>query len=221
MRSLLLGLALAMPLAFPLAISAEDDFRVTLLRATPGQLPTLIEQAKAYKARQGGQMVIMRHSQGDHWDLMLLQPAGETPTQVQDFGALVDFQHDFLSRSETTWEQVLQRAEGTNLFHIEMFHAAAGKSAELLRQRQMENRYYAATQRDGNAIFVTTFGSDVDNFTVGFYRDMAHFATDPDLPDEVFEQAARDAGFTARGNIGFYLRQLIVGHHDTLATQVE
>ena len=68
------------------------------------------------------------------------------------------------------------------------------------------------------AIFETQFGSDTDVFTIVFYKDLKAFATDPDLPEAVFEKAAIDAGFKSRNDIGFYLRQFLVGHQDTLAT---
>ena len=35
-----------------------------------------------------------------------------------------------------------------------------------------------------------------------------------------FEKAAVDAGFKSRSDIGLYLRQFLVSHQDTLATQV-
>ena len=85
----------------------------------------------------------------------------------------------------------------------------------------MENAYYNATEREGNIVFETTFGNDMDLFTIGFYKDLITFATDPDLPDEVFEKAATDAGFESRSSIGLYLRSLLATHNDTLATSVD
>jgi hypothetical protein len=49
---------------------------------------------------------------------------------------------------------------------------------------------------------------------------MIDFATDPDLTDEEFEDAALKAGFESRSTIGLYLRQFLVGHNDTIATKV-
>lgn len=203
-------------------LRAGEMFRVTLVRAAPGQLPRVLEQARDYRsAVVAGTVVLMRHSQGDHWDLMLLEPAGETPLTAPEFGMQADFEHSFLASSESGWAEIARRSATSDLFHIEMFHAAAGKEAALLGQRVMENAYLTATGREPNAIFVTDFGSDVDSFTVGFYEDMEQFAATPDLPEEAFEEAAREAGFEARGDIGFHLRRLIIAHHDTLATGVE
>ncbi len=206
---------------FSFTVTASELYRITLLRAAPGNLPALIEQTKKYKHSVKGQLSIMRHSQGDQWDLMLFEPAGKNPLQTQNFGDLADFQHSFLAESDTVWAQIKPQADVSNLFHIEMFHAVHGKSSELLKQRQMENKYLLATQRKANVIFKTTFGSDVDSFTIGYYKDLTAFAFMPDLPKEVFEKAATDAGFKARNDIGFYLRELILTHHDTLATRVD
>jgi hypothetical protein len=195
-------------------------YQVSLLRAHPGQMPALIEDAKQEKEKLGGEMVIMRHSQGDHWDLMLLSPAPANPIVSRSYGDRVDYQHDFLAGSETTWQQVKELSAGAGLFHIEMFHAARGQYEALLKQRFMENDYLVATERKANAVFETAFGSDVDLFTVGFYDDMQEFAAEPALDASVFEKAAKDAGFSSRSDIGFYLRRFLVRHQDTLATQV-
>ncbi|MCY7294682.1 hypothetical protein [Alteromonas sp. a30] len=200
---------------------ADNLYQVTLLRAAPGNLPSLIDEVKHQKRKQNGNIVIMRHSQGDHWDLMLLSPASETLPKPHRYDSLADFQHDFIAQTGANWKAVKQKADDAGLFHIEMFRAAAGKHQALLEERHMENDYLVKTQRKANIIFVTRFGSDYDNFSVGFYKDMQAFAANPDLPAEAFEKAAKDAGFAARSDIGFHLRRYLVGHNDTLATQVK
>lgn len=203
------------------AQASDNHYHITLLRASIGSMPAMIDAVKERKAALDGEMLIMRHSQGDHWDLMLLAPAdGNVPEQASYQGK-ADFQHDFLATSEADWATVKKLAEGVNLFHIEMFQAASGLYDKLLEQRIMENNYLVATERKANLIFETRFGSDVDLFTLGFYKDMPAFAASPDLPAEAFEKAAIDAGFKARGDIGFYLRKFIIGHQDTLASQIE
>jgi len=206
---------------YSLPIFADENYRVTLLRAAPGNLATLIESTKSYKKAHQGDPIIMRHSQGDHWDIMILEPAGKDWMNTQDYNALVSFQHDFLVKSSWSWKEIKTRAADAGLFHIEMFHAAAGHEKDILEQRFMENKYYNATNRPGNVVFETVFGSDVDNFTVGFYKDLKAFATDPDLSNEVFEKAATDAGFSSRSDIGFHLRRFINRHFDTLASHVK
>jgi hypothetical protein len=106
------------------------------------------------------------------------------------------------------------------LAHIEMFHALAGKRAELLRQREMENEYLGATGQPRNAIFLREAGASWDLFTIGVYRNWRHYAEAQEVPPDQDEAAARAAGFAARSQIGPYLRTLILDHHDTLATPV-
>ncbi len=199
-------------------LSAQNDYTVTLLRAAPGELQPLIEEAKSQKEQVNGEMIIMRHSQGDHWDLMLLSPFKSL--EMYNYSEWVDFQHDFLVTSEVSWKELMEQDKDAGLYHIEMFNAARGLHDELLKQRAMENIYYNETERAGNVIFETKFGSDVDNFTLGFYKSMVDFATDPDLTDKQFEDAAKKAGFESRSTIGFYLRRFLVGHNDTIATKV-
>lgn len=200
---------------------AEEVYQVTLLRAAPGNFPELITQVKAYKKQQQGQLSIMRHSQGDHWDLMLLEPAGKTPYSPHDFRALADFQQSFLAKSNTKWAQIKQRSDSSETYHIEMFQAVHGQVETLYREREMENQYLSLTQRSSNEIFETIMGSDVDIFTIGYHKNLETFAKDPYLASEVFEEAAVKAGFKNRSDISFYLRQLILAHHDTLATAVK
>ena len=195
-------------------------YRVTLLRAEPGNLMVLLDEVKKMRKQKNGDLVIMRHSQGDHWDLMLMDPAGKNPATEMTIKTPIAFHHAFLATSKTGWAEIKKEAAHNGLYHIEMFHAAAGKEQELLKQRRMENAYYHATERKGNLIFSTTFGSDVDSFTLGFYKDMPAFAFTPNLPEARFEKAATDAGFKDRDDIGLYLRQLITSHHDTIAVRV-
>ncbi len=197
------------------------DYRITLLRAAPGHLGPLLEETKLLREKKKGELIIMRHSQGDHWDIMLLAPQGENTLEQYTFKSKVAFQHTFLAKAPEDWAEISKRDSRSSLYHIEMFYAVPGKYDELLKQRYMENAYYNATQRDGNIVFETTFGNDMDIFTLGFYKDLISFATDPDLPDEVFEKAATDAGFKSRSSIGLYLRELLSSHQDTLATKVE
>lgn len=214
-----LSLALSLLLFFATGAWA-DNYAVTTLRASPGQLESLIDDVKSYRDSQRGKVIILRHSQGDHWDLMLLEPAGSQVTAEHDFGALANFQHSFLADSDAGFVELAKQAQENNLYHIEMFHALAGKRAALVDQRQRENDYLAATGQTTNYVFVTRFGSDVDVFTLGFHKNMSAFAGGPTVSDAAAEKAARDAGFKNRSDLGFYLRSLLTRHQDTLAVPV-
>lgn len=217
MRSIIVILLLA---CAP-SVYAQENFRITLLRAAPGLLPDLLDRSRVYRTVNKENVTIMRHSQGDHWDLMLLEPSGKQPLKQEDFSISADFQHTFLASSDSTWKQLKELEEKNGLFHIEMFHAKHGKAEELLKQRAMENNYLTTTQRNANIIFKTTFGSDVDSFTIGYYPDMLAFASMPALKPDIFAKAAVNAGFKSRDDIGLYMRELIVSHQDTLATKVK
>jgi hypothetical protein len=190
-------------------------YRMTLLRAAPGRLLDLVAAVK-------GRGLVLRHSQGDQWDLMVLTPiagyaelAGAAP--LGDAG-LVAWQEDELVRGPD-----LARLAGfadAGLYHVEMFLALAGRRADLVREREMENAYLGTLGRPRNAIFVRELGAAWDAFTVGAYRSWKHFAERDDIPPERSLAAARAAGFEGDDRIGPYLRSLIQSHHDTLATPV-
>jgi hypothetical protein len=84
----------------------------------------------------------------------------------------------------------------------------------------MENRFLEAIGRRENLIFTRLAGASWDLYTVGFYRDLQHYAEPSTVSAEATETKAREAGFTSRAAIGTYLRGLIQSHHDTLATRV-
>ena len=202
------------------AFAQADEFRVTTLRAAPGQLEHLIKDVQAYRDEKSGKVIIMRHSQGDHWDLLLLESTGKDFGGGKDFGHLVNFQHGFLASSDSSFSQLHEDSASSDLYHIEMFHALAGKKQALLNQRQRENQYLQATGQTTNAVFSTEFGSDVDVFTIGFHADMTAFAKGPTVSDTEAETAAKNAGFKNRADLGFYLRSLLTSHQDTLAVPV-
>ena len=194
-------------------------YRVTLVRAAPGRLLDLVAASK------GRAPWTFRHTQGDHWDLMLLAPAGSVggrldpappaPTLADE---LVAWQEDELVRGPDL--AALPGFGEAGLVHIEMFHAFAGKRGELVRQREMENAYLGATGQPQNAIFVREHGASWDAFTIGAYRGWKHYAEAQDVPAQQDEAAARAAGFASRSAIGPYLRTLIQDHHATLAVPV-
>ena len=226
-----------LPLPAP-SSQLSATYRAHFLRAAPGHLTELIElyrgRIEMLTAAGEAPGVFMRHSQGDQWDLMVLSPIGSLAAYFSEERAerLDRAGFEARLRAITAWQEELfvagppadtlaVRNAEAGFYHVEVFRALPGKYQELVRQREMENTYYHATERDGNLIFTRLAGSAWDCFTIGFYRDIEHFVETPDLPPEAFEQAAVDAGFESRGTIGTYLRTLIDEHHDTLATRVE
>jgi hypothetical protein len=247
-----MSLVLAALLALAPSVDAVDPpgpvqdaqlYRVLNVRAAPGRLLDLIELHRdrmALLESLGEEPGFwMRHSQGDHWDLMFIQPIGSMgaffdPARARRLreatspGGRTGGELALAIGEATSWreelfaagagvEVVRERFEGARLFHVEMFVALAGKRAELLREREMENAYLAELGRGENLIFVRVAGAAWDSFTLGFYRDLHHYAEAGSRPAEAQQAAALSAGFEGADHIGAYLRELIASHHDTLA----
>lgn len=228
------------------AVAAHADnaylYKVTLVQAAPGKLPELID---LYKARASASSAIgdeaplwMRHSQGDHWDLMVLCPMasyadyyrpervnkrhqGEQALNLSDrFKEDIAWQEDLFAYGPPVADLRKAFAAG-GFFHVEMFVALPGKFSDLYREREMENAYARSLKEPENFIFVRDQGAAWDIFTIGVFRDLKHYAESADVPLEEQQKAARVAGFDSPGQIGPYLRRFIREHHDTLAVAIK
>jgi len=215
-------------------------YKVTLVQAAPGKLPELIDlykaRAAAISAAGDEASLWMRHSQGDHWDLMIISPMGsyadfykaerigkrqqaEKPTAVK-IAENIAWQEDLFCFGPALPD--LRKAFGGGaFFHVEMFISLPGKFAELYKEREMENAYAKAIKEPENFIFVRDQGAAWDIFTIGVFRDLKHYAESADVPVKDAEAAAKAAGFNAPSQIGPYLRRFIREHHDTLAVAVK
>jgi hypothetical protein len=118
-------------------------------------------------------------------------------------------------------ETVKKAFVGTAYYHIEICVALPGKQEELYKEREMENAYSVAMGRPETMIFVRDQGASWDLFTLGCYRDLAHWASSSDLTKEQREEAARRAGFNNPDEIGPYLRTLIDFHRDTMGVAIK
>ena len=225
----------------------EGDYlyKVTTIRAATGALADLLEwaaqlQASDYSEEAGqDRPLLMRHSQGDQWDLLVIVPmqswsefhSQRTTTKRNaastKHAELIAAGQQYFAFYEDhfaygpPWSTVQDAYADNGFFHIEMFNAAPGKAEELLGQRRMENNYLAATGQMPNMIFRRAAGSDVDIFTIGFHPSFEAFAAPAEVTIAQKETAAKAAGFEGLADISFYLRSLISGHHDTLATKVD
>lgn len=224
---LYLGLLLA-ALSDIHAQSMQGDvlYRFALLRAAPGRLLELVGALKsAGTAAPTSKALVLRHSQGDHWDVMVLLPIGSYAAHVKDGRpaplvpeGLLAWQEDGFVRGPDV-DQLPGFREG-GLFHGEMFHALGERRAELVKERVMENAYLRGVGRPANAIFVRELGASWDCFTLGSYRNWTHYAERDGVPKEKATAAAKAAGFASDDHVGPYLRSLILDHHDSLLTLV-
>ena len=241
MKLRLLLLLAILALLVPAAHAAETSYlyKAKLVQAAPGKLLDVIDLYKASIAgyREAGDEppLWMRHSQGDHWDLLILIPMksyGEyyNPDRVakrksqKDASARLDeliaWQEDVFVYGPRL-DDLRKAFSSSGFFHVEMFDSLAGKQSELLKEREMENAYLKTLKRPENFVFVRDQGAAWDLFTIGAYRDLKHFAESAGIPEAEQEAAAKAAGFEAANRIGPYLRTLISSHHDTLAVSIK
>ncbi len=225
----------------------EGDYLygVSTVRAAPGELSALLDWFEAWKASDFHEAsglpepLVMRHTQGDQWDLLVIKPmeswlahfdkdataarqaaTNEHAELLSEYHELVAFHEDHFAYGPPL--RALQPAWDENdFFHVEMFYALPGLAGDLMEQRRMENEYLVATGQVPNFIFRRSSGSDVDVFTIGFHESFESFAAPAPATDEEKQDAARDAGFDGLADISFYMRSLISAHRDTLAVKVE
>ena len=217
-------------------------YRATLLQAAPGKLVEVLDLLKAgWPGVDGGgdeAPLVMRHSQGDRWDLLLLFPMESfagfySSNRVESRTRAREAARARLERlaDDVAWQEDVfvfgpplarvRELGKAGFFHVEMFEALPARQArDLYRQRLMENAYSATLDLPENLIFVRQSGAHWDLFTIGGYRDLKHYAESADVPEAKSEEAARAAGFDGAKAIGPYLRTLIALHHDTLAVAV-
>ena len=219
-------------------VNGQDLYKTSLVRASPGDLLELIGiyKQKAIKMEEitGFKPYILRHSQGDNWDLMVIEYIKDyhsyfkeddkaTSTFVPAFGErgteLIAYHEEFFVKGPD-YNSLMAQFNENGYYHVEMFISLSGKHQELFDERKMENEYLKFLKRPLNFIFARDLGGRWDLFTIGAYRDLTHYAGSALIPEEKEDEAAKQAGFESAGTIGSYLRSLILEHHDTLATKI-
>ncbi len=240
MRTLIV-LVIALMCAAPAVAEHAYLYKASLVQAAPGKLLALIDLYKQadYKSTGDEPPFWMRHSQGDHWDLLLLYPMGrygdyyrrDRVAKRENFSLAVAERkartEGLIAWQEDTFvygpppEEVRKLFANAGFFHVEMFVALPGKESELRKEREMENAYLRRLKAPDNLIFTREAGGAWDLFTIGFYRDLKDYAAAADRTQADQEAAAKTAGFESSSQIGPYLRTLISTHHDTLAVAVK
>lgn len=221
---------------------ADDLYKITMVRAAPGKLFSLIEMYQkrmpVYDASGDERPLWMRHTQGDQWDLMLIFPLGSfsayySPQRVarrdraaRDAGmpqpefARLFYEnagwHEDIYVEGPPLDTLKKACAEAGFFHAEMFVALPGRQSDLLKERGMENAFGKAVGRPENFTFVHDQGAAWDVISLGFYRDFDHFAETRRGSAADADAAAKAAGFEDAAHVGSYLRMLIATHHDTL-----
>ncbi len=245
-RITLLAVLTALVVAGGPALQASELYKAMTVRAAPGKLLDFIQlyedHMTFYDDAGDARPFWMRHSQGDQWDILFLFPMGNftdyySAERVAKRTAALkkrgltgqEFERRFYELAAWHEEvfvegpdlsEVRRRFQGSSFFHVEMFISLPGKQVELYKQREMENVYLKELGRPENLIFRHRQGAAWDLFTVGFYRDIKHYAQSADIPADKEDVAARKAGFESSSAIGPFLRTLIASHHDTLAVAI-
>ena len=224
------------------AFAAEGNYlyRAEMVQAAPGKFTELVElyakQATLAPATGDAPAFVMRHSQGDRWDLLLIYPMGSYAEyySAERIAKRKKPESENLLRQiqqNTAWREdlflygpqleALKAAfAGARFYHIEMLHALSGRQADLVKEREMESAYNQALGRPELFIFTRDVGAHFDVLSIDFYRDIKHYAESADIPVEKQQAAARTAGYTGPEQIGPFLRAIIADHHDTLAVAV-
>ncbi len=240
MRTILTILLLVLVALSVQAAEPTYLYNARFVQAAPGKLLELIDlykkQAPIYATNGDEAPFIIRHTQGDKWDLMLLLPVGSYSEYYKPDRALkrklFEQQYSATLKALIAWQEDLYvngpalaelkaAIPQAGFFHLEIFISLPGKHAELYKEREMENAYQRTLKRPGNFIFTRDQGAAWDLFTLGLYRDLKHYAESADFQEKDQEAAAKAAGFESAKHIGPYLRSLIAQHHDTLAVPVK
>jgi hypothetical protein len=249
-RALLLASVLLAPAPLaaqpPVVQEGRHLYRFEILQAAPGRLLELIDTVKrraSLAAKAGDESpVIVRHSQGDHWDLVLIWPMGEwgpyhdaariaRREAVQKEAGQGGQEADRLFLPLVAWhEDLFVRGPGVdalrahvrdaNLLHFEMMQALPGKREALVEERRMENAFNRNRRRGETLIFVHEAGAAWDVVTLAAYRNWRHYAESELLSLEENDAAAKKAGFPNADGVGPYMRTLISTHRDTLGPQI-
>jgi hypothetical protein len=233
--------------ASPAAVAQEQPatYRAVFLQAAPGKLMELVNLMRAtlpvYQKAGLPAPLLARHTQGDRWDILLVEPVGSLEAYYAAAGAsrwdraagpgltlpelgqrldpLVVWREELFVAGPSV-EEFERRNAGAGFYHLEIFQALAGKRDSLHRERLMEDDYSRRLGRPDNLVFTRIGGAAWDEFTIGYYRDLQDYAAPSGKTPEEENAAAVAAGFASSGEIGATLRRFIALHHDTLLVPI-
>lgn len=222
---------------------AQEVYEAHFSKAAPGKLRELIDGYlnAPQDPSASAPPLILRHVEGDDWDLLVLTPYGKE----DKFTAAMP------SASEMQW---IQRMRPLRAMHTDTLVVGPAwsetRTALAVQKSDVETAATSGTSGDKSVYIVTTYralpghrdqleqvlakltalnpgrritmqhmeGSAWDFLTVDRYPSWSALAEDETTPDM---QALRAQGFTGADGPSLALREHLAEHHDTIAVAVE
>ncbi len=203
---------------------ALELYHIHISKAAPGKLPQLIEAYKSAPAPAADEPqvtpVILRHRDGDEWDLITITPLGKQvtlsasapPQATQDYyqrlAPLSDWHNDtfVVGPSWAVVQKALVVAKGEPVYVVTDYRALPGHRPQL---RQVLDR--GARDTPGrNVLFAHVEGAAWNFLDITRYDSWADMGAPPPQPP---------AG-TQPQDQGLAMRDHVAVHHDTIATYV-
>ena len=250
LKGLLLAAAVvstASSAAAQVAMPARPElYKFVNIQAAPGKLPDLLaayRQRAAVITAGGDELpIVVRHSQGDRWDVLLIYPVGSfTDYYSRERMAKRDAAGTASGTSNAAFQARLYEliawhedvfvwgpplaelrsyVQGTTVAHLEMMQAMAGKHDELTKERYMEGAFNENRGRPRMLVFTHEQGAAWDVITLDAWKDWRQYGEAQMVSPEVSDAAAKKAGFANADAVGVTMRSLINTHHDTLGSFV-
>ena len=235
----------------PAAASAQVEvpprpelYKFVMIQAAPGKLPDLLaayrDRAPVMAVNGDEPPIVVRHSQGDRWDLLVIYPIGSFTTFYSaermarrdaagkasgvTNAAFQERLYQFIAWHEDVfvWGPSLAElrayVQGQAVAHLEMMQAMAGQHDAITRQRHMESAFNVGRGRPRMLVFTHQEGAAWDVITLDAWKDWRHYGEAQMVPADVSDAAAKKAGFANADAVGVAMRSLINTHHDTLGT---
>jgi hypothetical protein len=203
---------------------ALELYHIPISKAAPGKLPQLIEAYKSEPAPAADEPqvtpIILRHRDGDEWDLVTITPLGKqvtlsasAPPQAtldyyQRLAPLSDWHNDtfVLGPSWAVVQKALVVAKGEPVYVVTDYRALPGHRPQL---RTVLDRNAQDTP-GRNVLFAHVEGAAWNFLDITRYDSWADVGAPPPQPP---------AG-TQPQDQGLAMREHVAVHHDTIATYV-
>jgi hypothetical protein len=224
----------------------RELYRFALIQAAPGKvldLVSLVQRRAPVIAAGGDELpILIRHSQGDRWDLLVVYPSGSfsdyysrervakreaaanasgvsSAAFAKQFYDLVAWHEDVYVEGPPLPE-LRAYVKDARLAHLEMMQSLPGKRDELIHEREMESAFNIGRGLPRMLIFTHEQGAAWDVITLDAWRDWRQYGELQMIPADVSDAAAKKAGFASAREVSVYMRTLISTHHDTLGPLV-